>query len=105
MQEAPNHNEIENQKHHGGIIIMAHFNGKINNYFAHCADLSDLKREYHRFSIEPGMKFVGNRNGREILILKADNTNVTYQDLKYMTVFTVGRKLFERCDLSQSCTF
>ena len=27
---------------------MAHFNGKINNYFAHCADLSDLKREYHR---------------------------------------------------------
>ena len=21
---------------------MAHFNGKINNYFAHCADLSDL---------------------------------------------------------------
>lgn len=22
---------------------MAHFNGKINNYFAHCADLSDLK--------------------------------------------------------------
>lgn len=84
---------------------MTHFNGKINNYFAHCADLSDLKREYHRFSIEPGMKFVSNRNGREILILKADNTNVTYQDLKYMTVFTVGRKLFERCDLSQSCTF
>ena len=84
---------------------MAHFNGKINNYFAHCADLSDLKREYHRFSIEPGMKFVSNRNGREILILKADNTNVTYRDLKYMTVFTVGRKLFERCDLSQSCTF
>lgn len=27
---------------------MAHFNGKINNYFAHCADLSDLKREYLR---------------------------------------------------------
>ena len=32
MQEAPNHNEIENQKHHGGIIIMAHFNGKINSF-------------------------------------------------------------------------
>lgn len=84
---------------------MAHFNGKINNYFAQCADLSDLKREHDSFSIEPGMKFVGNRNGREILILKADNTNVTYQDLKYKTVFTVGRKMFERCDLSQGGAF
>lgn len=25
---------------------MAHFNGKINNYFAHCADLSDLPDAY-----------------------------------------------------------
>ena len=45
MQEAPNHNEIENQKHHGGTNIMAHFNGKINNYFAHCAAPAEVGTE------------------------------------------------------------
>lgn len=40
--------------------------------------------------IEIGMKFIGNKNGREIQILWFDDVNVTYQDMKYMTVFAVG---------------
>ena len=51
--------------------------------------------------IEVGMKFIGNRNGREIQVLKVDNVSVTYQDMQYMTLFTVGRKMFEQLDITQ----
>jgi hypothetical protein len=51
--------------------------------------------------IEVGMKFIGNRNGREIQVLKVDNVSVTYQDMQYMTLFTVGRKMFEHLDITQ----
>ena len=51
--------------------------------------------------IEVGMKFIGNRNGREIQVLKVGSVSVTYQDMQYMTLFTVGRKMFEHLDITQ----
>lgn len=54
--------------------------------------------------IEVGMKFIGNVNGREIQVLRVDGVSVTYQDLKYMTVFTVGRKMFEHLDIREAET-
>ena len=50
--------------------------------------------------IEAGIKFRGNVNGAEIVILKADAQAVTYRSLQHGTVFTVGRKMFEHCDIS-----
>ncbi len=51
--------------------------------------------------IEPGMKFRGNVNGCEILVLRADSHNVIYRDLKSGYLFTVGRSLFENCDIRE----
>lgn len=46
------------------------------------------------------MLFMGNKNGRIVRIKSATACAVTYQDMKYGTVFTVGREMFERCDIS-----
>lgn len=54
--------------------------------------------------IKAGMKFIGNVNGREIQVLRVDGVSVTYQDMKYMTVFTVGRNMFEHCDIKEAET-
>ena len=51
--------------------------------------------------IEVGMKFIGNRNGCEIRVLKVDSVSVTFQDLKRMTRHTVGRKMFEHLEITQ----
>lgn len=51
--------------------------------------------------VKDGMKFRGNKNNREILVLRVTNTDVQYQDLEYKTVFAVGRELFERCDITE----
>lgn len=51
--------------------------------------------------IKKGMKFRGNKNGREIEILKVADHAIIYKDLKYGTVFTLGRKTFEHCDLTK----
>lgn len=51
--------------------------------------------------IKPGMKFRGNVNDREILILRVSDHTVQYQDLKYKTVFTVGRKMFMHLDIKE----
>lgn len=45
--------------------------------------------------LERGMIFVGSLNGREVQILSANSLQVQYRDIKYGTVFTVGRELFE----------
>lgn len=47
------------------------------------------------------MIFRGNRNGREVQILSANEVQVVYRDLKYGTVFTVGRSLFENLDITR----
>ena len=49
--------------------------------------------------IKNGMHFVGNKNGREIVIINATPATVTYRDLEHGTVFTVGRAMFELCDI------
>ena len=49
--------------------------------------------------ISKGMKFRGKKNGRDVLILDATAISVRYRDLKYGTVFNVGRELFEHCDI------
>lgn len=49
--------------------------------------------------IKNGMHFVGNKNGREIVIINATPAAVTYRDLEHGTAFTVGRAMFERCDV------
>lgn len=49
--------------------------------------------------IKNGMHFVGNKNGREIVIINATPATVTYRDLEHATVFTVGRAMFEHCDI------
>lgn len=49
--------------------------------------------------IKNGMHFVGNKNGREIVIINATPAAVTYRDLEHATVFTVGRAMFEHCDI------
>ena len=51
--------------------------------------------------ITRGMVFRGNRNGREVQILSANEVQVVYRDLKYGTVFTVGRLLFENLDITR----
>ncbi len=51
--------------------------------------------------IEKGMIFQSPTNNRKIKILEASDCYVRYQDLKYMTVFTVGRKMFEHCQLKE----
>lgn len=51
--------------------------------------------------IERGMVFRGNKNGREVQILSANEIQVQYKDLKYGTVFMVGRELFERLDITR----
>lgn len=51
--------------------------------------------------IEKGMIFQSPTNNRKIKILEASDSYVRYQDLKYMTVFTVGRKMFEYCQLKE----
>lgn len=50
--------------------------------------------------IELGMKFRANKNGRDIEVIRLENGNVKYRDLKYGTVFTLGRKTFEMCDIT-----
>lgn len=52
-------------------------------------------------NIKAGEIFRGNENGRQIKILKADGNAVTYKDMKYSTVFTVGRKMFEHLDIAK----
>ena len=49
--------------------------------------------------IKNGMHFVGNENGREIVIINTTPAAVTYRDLERKTVFTVGRSTFERCNI------
>lgn len=49
--------------------------------------------------IKNGMHFIGNENGREIVIINATPAAVTYRDLEHKTVFTVGRSTFERCNI------
>lgn len=49
--------------------------------------------------IKNGMHFIGNENGREIVIINATPAAVTYRDLEHKTVFTVGRATFERCNI------
>lgn len=50
--------------------------------------------------IEPGMKFKGNKNGRMIEVIQIENGFVKCRDLKYGAVFSVGRAMFERCDIT-----
>lgn len=52
-------------------------------------------------NVEKGMVFQSPTNNRKIKILEASDSYVRYQDLKYMTVFTVGRKMFEHCKLKE----
>lgn len=47
------------------------------------------------------MLFMGNKNGRIVKILNANAYTVTYRDTKYGTVFTLGRELFNRCDIRE----
>lgn len=54
--------------------------------------------------IERGTVFRGNKNGREVKILSANAIQVRYRDLKYGTVFAVGRELFERLDITRVFT-
>ena len=49
--------------------------------------------------IKNGMHFIGNENGREIIIINATPAVVTYRDLEHKTIFTVGRATFERCNI------
>ena len=58
-------------------------------------------REVRVVDIERDMIFRGNRNGREVQILSANEVQVVYRDLKYGTVFTVGRLLFENLDITR----
>lgn len=51
--------------------------------------------------IERDMIFRGNKNGREVQILSANEVEVVYRDLKYGTIFTVGRSLFENLDITR----
>lgn len=51
--------------------------------------------------IEKGMIFQGLINNRKIKVLDVSDTYVRYQDLKYMTMFTVGRKMFEHCQIKE----
>lgn len=51
--------------------------------------------------IKRGMYFRGNINGRIILIVNASKDYVTYKDMEHGTIFTVGRKMFEHCDLTR----
>lgn len=51
--------------------------------------------------IDKGMVFRGNKNGREVKILSANSMQVVYKDLKYGTVFTVGRRMFENLDITK----
>lgn len=50
--------------------------------------------------IEPGMKFRGNKNGRETEIIRLGNGCVKYRDLKYGAVFSIGQATFEKCDIT-----
>lgn len=53
-------------------------------------------------NVEKGMVFQSPTNNRKIKILEASDSYVRrLQDLKYMTVFTVGRKMFEHCQLKE----
>lgn len=51
--------------------------------------------------IEKGMIFQELANGRKVKILEVSDFYVRYQDLKYMTVFTVGRALFEHLQIKE----
>lgn len=51
--------------------------------------------------IKAGEIFKGNRSGRQIKILKVDENEVTYKELEYGTVFTVGRKMFEHLAITK----
>lgn len=51
--------------------------------------------------IKRGMYFKGNINGKIIIIINASEKNVTYKDMERGTIFTVGRKMFEHCDLTR----
>lgn len=50
--------------------------------------------------IKRGMYFMGNVNGKLIRIINASEYAVTYICVETGKIFTVGRKLFEHCDLS-----
>lgn len=52
-----------------------------------------------KMEIKNGMHFIGNENGREIIIINATPAVVTYRDLEHKTIFTVGRATFERCNI------
>lgn len=51
--------------------------------------------------IAPKMRFIGNVNGVEIEILKADTKSVTYRDLATGCKFNVGRMMFEHLNISR----
>lgn len=49
--------------------------------------------------LKPGMRFVGNMNGRKIEIIKAAEKDVTYREIKTGAKFTIGRAIFEHLEL------
>ncbi|MBQ3157070.1 MAG: hypothetical protein IJB81_09130 [Clostridia bacterium] len=51
--------------------------------------------------IKIGMYFQGIVNGKVIRIVNASDQAVTYADVETGKIFTVGRKMFERCYLTR----
>lgn len=51
--------------------------------------------------IKIGMHFKGIMNGKIIRIVNASDQAVTYVDVETGKIFTVGRKMFERCYLTK----
>ncbi len=52
-------------------------------------------------SIEIGMYFRGDINGKVIKIINVSNHAVTYTDVDNWKIFTVGRAMFEHCYLTR----
>lgn len=48
-------------------------------------------------NIKKNQIYTGIMNGEKILIINPGNEYITYQHLRTGRVFTVGRKMFERC--------
>lgn len=51
--------------------------------------------------IKIGMYFKGDINGKIIRIINVSKQAVTYEDVESRRIFTVGRKMFEHCYLTQ----
>lgn len=51
--------------------------------------------------IKKGMHFQGIVNKKVITIISANDKVVTFSDIKTKKVFTVGRKMFEHCGITQ----